>query len=415
MTNVGPESDVYSLGHVLFRLITGRGPFEPEPREDDDWEKQHAEATPRSLDEFVDGVPSGLDDLINTMIAKERTQRYANGGKAAEALDAFLLNCEQATPGLEKPFSQPSQPKTTAPAQPLRDEQASRASKYSANERIVERCVVVAFTLMVAFIYIELLSLKTNRGGPTEEITNSIGMKLREIPAGSFKMGSPLNERGRSDDEALVDVAITKPFYMGVYEVTHEEWERVMGENPSHFKICDDKEDQRRPVERVSYEDALLFLTKLNSLDKDTLPVGWRYVLPTEAQWEYACRAKSVGAYSLRGQIALGLVNYNGSDDSFLVQDGSLKRTETVGKYLPNAWGLHDMHGNVWEWCRDDYQLVLPGGIDPFVSSKVASDRVFRGGGWSSFALRCRSAIRNKCPPDFRCYYLGFRVAACSD
>ena len=169
-------------------------------------------------------------------------------------------------------------------------------------------------------------------------ITNSIGMKLVLIPAGEFLMGSPESDSDAPDEEKPQHkVRISKPFYLGVTEVTQEQYERVMGENPSRFKG-----DPQRPVEKVSWEDAVAFCRKLSEKE------GRTYRLPTEAEWEYACRAGSQTKWSF------------GDDDSALKEyawylDNADSTTHPVAQKKPNAWGLYDMHGNVWEWCQDWY------------------------------------------------------------
>ena len=173
------------------------------------------------------------------------------------------------------------------------------------------------------------------------EATNSIGMKLRLIPAGEFMMGSPGTESGREDDETQHRVSITKPFYLGVTEVTQEQYQKVMGTNPSYFK------GPQNPVETVSWADAVEFCRKLSAMPAEKT-AGHVYRLPTEAEWEYACRAGTTTAYSF-GDDASRLGDYGwfgGNSDS---------KTHQVGEKKPNAWGLYDMHGGVYEWCQDRY------------------------------------------------------------
>ncbi len=173
------------------------------------------------------------------------------------------------------------------------------------------------------------------------EITNSIGMKLRLIPAGEFMMGSPETESNRSDAELQHRVSITKPFYLGVTEVTQEQYQKVMGTNPSQFK------GPQNPVEKVSWADAVEFCGKLSAMPAEKT-AGHVYRLPTEAEWEYACRSGTTTAYSF-GDDASRLGDYGwfkGNSDS---------KPHPVGEKKPNAWGLYDMNGNVYEWCQDRY------------------------------------------------------------
>lgn len=222
-------------------------------------------------------------------------------------------------------------------------------------------------------------------------LTDAVAQSFALIPAGSFTMGSASSEVDRSSDERQVEVSLSQPFWLAKTEVTQAQWEAVMGSNPSEFK------GPNLPVENVSWEDAQAYLTKLN--EKGVLPDGWKFALPTEAQWEYACRAGEKGPYS---GGTLDEVGWYG--------DNSGNQTHEVGQKKPNAWGLHDMHGNVWEWCADWYEDTLKGGTDPAGPSSGVS-RVYRGGSWSDVASRCRAAIRNRFDPGFRAYNLGFRPA----
>ena len=195
-------------------------------------------------------------------------------------------------------------------------------------------------------------------------------------------MGSPESEEDRESDETQHRVTLTKGFWMMETEVTQEQWKVVMGNNPSNIKGDD------LPVERVTWNDCQEFCKKCAQLG---LPVQ----LPTEAQWEYACRAGSTGAYA---SILDAMAWYNGDSG-----------THPVGTLKPNAAGLYDMHGNVWEWCADWYGEYPSESVTDPVGPSTGSRRVFRGGGWDDSAGYCRSANRGYCVPGDRYYYLGFR------
>ena len=219
----------------------------------------------------------------------------------------------------------------------------------------------------------------------------SVSAQLCFIPAGSFTMGSPSGEDGRSSDERQVEVTVSQPFWLAKTEVTQAQWEAVMGSNTSQFKV------DQLPVENTSWEDTQSFITKVNDLH--LLPQGWKFALPTEAQWEYACRAGEKGPYS---GGSLDEVGWYG--------DNSEGKTHEVGQKKPNAWGLHDMHGNVYEWCADWYDGTLNGGVDP-KGPESGDSRVNRGGCCFHYPSNCRAADRSRNSPEFRSTYVGFRLA----
>lgn len=226
---------------------------------------------------------------------------------------------------------------------------------------------------------------------PTKKFTVDLGggvtMEFILIRPGSFTMGS---------NKATHKVTLTKPFYLGKYEVTQEQWEKVMGNNPSHFKGA------KNPVERVSWTDCQSFVAKL----QEKVP-GQTFRLPTEAEWEYACRAGATGDYCYgddRGTLA-----------EYAWYDGNANNTtHPVGEKKPNAWGLYDMHGNVWEWCADWYgDYTTTAVVDPQGASS-GSYRVYRGGNWSHNAYYCRVADRSYNDPGYDYFIIGFRLARSS-
>lgn len=244
---------------------------------------------------------------------------------------------------------------------------------------------------------------------------------LRLILPGTFKMGSPTTELGRYADETLHSVTISKPFYMGVFETTQKQYQLVMGTTPSYSR------GDTRPVERVSYNDirgnrvganwpshgqvdADSFLGKIRA--RTALNID----LPTEAQWEYACRAGTTTALNNGKDLEntsqdaamaeVGRYSYNRSDG----KGGYTSAHTKVGSYRPNAWGLYDMHGNVWEWCLDWTWIYSSGAVTDPVGAASGSYRVRRGGGYDSDANTCRSACSSINDPRSRTYYDGFRL-----
>ncbi len=250
-------------------------------------------------------------------------------------------------------------------------------------------------------------------GKPSPVEKNSIGMELVLIPPGKFTMGSPITEADRLNNEAQIEVTLTKAFYMGKTEVTQGQWQAVIGTAPWTGRDCV-REGDNYAATYVSWDDAQAFCKKLSENENAT------YRLPTEAEWEYACRAGTTTRF------------YSGDDDSKLgdqawwggiLGDGSAKDEQyahEVGRKRANPFGLHDMHGNVWEWCRDTYANNHPGGADPLVSTGGVVG-VGRGGGWNNYASRCRSAFRNRIvrgheflPEGARYSFLGFRLVRSS-
>ncbi len=242
--------------------------------------------------------------------------------------------------------------------------------------------------------------LKTVKVGEIEVV-------LCWCPPGSFTMGSPKTEAGRSDDEGPVEVQLTKGFWVMRTEMTQELYEALMGKNPSRFKGA------KLPVETVSYTEAVECAAKITQTlhEAQFLPAGWEIRLPTEAQWEYAARAGTTTATPFGDSLSSVQANFNGNIPYGGAAKGPcLGKTTVVGSYGPNAWGLVDTVGNVWEWTLDGYDAKLSGGSDPFVSG--ASVRVVRGGSWFSFGQGCRSADRSGGSPGDRDDFLGFRLAA---
>jgi len=229
------------------------------------------------------------------------------------------------------------------------------------------------------------------------DLGGGVTMKLVLIPAGKFIMGSPDSELGRNEDEGPQhEVTISKPFYMGVTEVTQAQYEAVMGTNPSYYKGA------TNPVEMVSWNDATEFCKKLAEKTRQTVR------LPTEAEWEYACRAGSKTEFSF-GDADEGIGDYVWSSAN---KKGDA--THPVGQKKPNAWGLFDMHGNVEEWCSDWWCGVYPKGAvtDPQGPASGEEYRVLRGGAWFNNRVVCRSASRDGFNPNIRIINGGIRVVA---
>lgn len=226
--------------------------------------------------------------------------------------------------------------------------------------------------------------------------------RFRWIQPGSFLMGSPSEEKGRFDNEMQHEVILTQGYWLADTACTQALWQAVTGNNPSRFKDVDN------PVEQVGWDDIDQFLQQLNLLESDL-----KLRLPSEAEWEYACRADTVTAFNVGTELSLANTNYSGTWEYVPGEwgEGALMQTVAVKTYAPNRWGLHQMHGNVWDWCQDffgEYQVEL--GKDPH-GPEMGSKRVFRGGSWYANGRGCRSAFRGSDYPAHHTDGIGFRLA----
>jgi surface protein len=248
---------------------------------------------------------------------------------------------------------------------------------------------------------------------PAHVVPSAANLRMLWVRPGTFTMGSPVTEAGRNTDETEHNVTLTEGFYLGKYEVTQAQYEAVMTGNTNGLSATPSQfTGSNRPVEKVSWDDLQIFLARLNTLEAANLPAGWTYVLPTEAQWEYACRAGTTTAYSWGNDINSTRANYNW--DGAFNTGSDFKQTRDVGQYAPSSLGFYDMHGNVWEWTTDWYQAAYPTGdmmVDP-TGPASGSKRVLRGGSWYDGEAGVRSAQRNNGNGPSNSYQtIGFRLA----
>lgn len=276
--------------------------------------------------------------------------------------------------------------------------------------------VVVVFVL-AAVVITGFGALRLSQSGkpPTQAKVLHLKLKLNDkvelefvrIEAGRFMMGSPTTEANRNAHEGPQhEVTISQPFYLGKYEVTQAQWQAVMGAQPSHFKTC----GGNCPVENVSYDDVQEFLSKLNARGDGNV-----YRLPTEAEWEYAARAGTTTVFAFGDSLDSTAANFDGKYPYGAAAKGVFRESPiAAGSFKPNDWGLHDMHGNVYEWCQDWYE-------QNYYSQSPRSDppgpvsgqyRVVRSGSWNFHAHGCRSANRLRNGPSVRHNAVGFRLAA---
>jgi formylglycine-generating enzyme required for sulfatase activity len=335
------------------------------------------------------GVADDMLRLLGACLASKAEKRPANAAVLAEALARFQRVADPTPPQSDAPLLRP-----IAMLPPL---------------------VPTSPTVVAP----KPNPLQPSRSLP-REISNLIGMKFVLVPAGRFLMGSPPDEVGRGVDEGPQhEVTITKPFYLAVYPVTQAQYARVLHTNPSHFcrggrgmDVVKTLDPQTLPVERVTWGNAVVFCRKLTEWPEERRH-GRRYRLPTEAEWEYACRGDSLQPFHFGLSLSSSSANFDGNYPYGGAPRGPfLQRTSPVGTYPPNPLGMYDLHGNVWEWCADwygeHYYRESPGD-DP--SGPATGDRrVVRGGCWSSPGNNCRTAHRGKLEPGDCLYRVGFRV-----
>jgi formylglycine-generating enzyme required for sulfatase activity len=276
---------------------------------------------------------------------------------------------------------------------------------------VITALLMMCFALSALDGYLTAQQLPaSNVGKPSGEIrnVNSVGIKMVWLAADSFTMGSPLDEKGRDTNEGQVEVKLTEGFWLGQTEITQSQWAQLMGTSPWRGK-SNVREGKNYAASFISWQDANSFVEKLNSSEhsSDSLPDYWEYSLPTEAQWEYACRGGKKSAFSF-GDDPSEFAVYGWSAESAFEKGEAY--SHEVGKKRPNEFGLYDMHGNVWEWCKDNFSAKLSGGTNPILNNGGPL-RVNRGGGWNFATKCCRSASRLSDAPDSRYNNLGFRIA----
>jgi len=445
---IGPASDLYSAGVVLYELLTGSRPFAEGHPAALMYLIVHKEAVPPS--ERRPGLDVRLEAICLKAMAKKPEDRFDSGEAMAAALRSWAPTANPlATPvappapaGLPTSVWEWVTETVGAPSPPTIQPAPSPATLRRYWNRlstiVADRfgpkwkawayasAGILAFLIVAAmlsyFLRPSVGAVQSDgatkpASGPVaekfqDEIVNSIGMRLKLIKPGIFLMGSPKEEAGaREDQHPRHSVEITRPYYLGVYPVTQAEYVQVTGQkNPSWF--CSEGQGKSKvdglntakfPVENVIWDEAAAFCEALNRLDAKK-PAGWRYALPTEAQLEYACRAGTTTSYFFGdandlGEYAWYAVNAEG-------------RTHKVGTRAPNPWGLFDMNGNVWQWSADwyakDYYANSPN-KDP-QNLIIGSARVLRGGAWFDSKMYCRAAYRGIGAPGYRSYICGLRV-----
>jgi formylglycine-generating enzyme required for sulfatase activity/tRNA A-37 threonylcarbamoyl transferase component Bud32 len=441
------RADVYSLGAMVYEMLAGTPPFAAETPTG--LIARHLFDTVPPLPESSGATPA-LAAVVMRSLAKDRDERQHDATTFARELREALQTPAANLPAQFRPLQTKSTPQATesldqqrvteelrgrshevAPVLTIPMQAAPPAAFQFENYRApraskARRAPFVIGTLLVlllfggAIVWLSIRRKSESQPAANQEgvkpsgstspaiattpatanlpraVKNAFGMEMVLIPAGSFMMGS---ENGASDEKPAHRVTINYSFYMGKYEMTQAQWYTVMGNNPSGFRGCDLETLGQCPVERVSWDDAKEFLRKLNAQND-----GYMYRLPSEAEWEYACRAGTTGDYA--GDVdAMGWYKNNSGD-----------KTRPVGQKQANGFGLYDMHGNVWEWCEDWYHENYSGA--PVDGSAWESGgltwRVVRGGSWFYIAANMRSAHRSRYDPGVRNNDLGLRIVAVS-
>lgn len=250
------------------------------------------------------------------------------------------------------------------------------------------------FSIVIMFILFCVLSMMAQEVKPANleviDLGKSVKLEMVLIQPGTFKMGSKKNDKDHREDETLHEVTLTKPFYLGKYEVTQEQWEAVMGDNPSFAKGA------KLPANGISWDQCGEFVKKLNAKTNHV------FRLPTEAEWEYACRAGTTTAYSFGDEITPKDFNYD---------ESKIGKPVVIGSYKPNAFGLYDMHGNVWEWCEDWHGYYPARPVTDPKGPATGEYRIIRSGSFYFSGTMARSATRYGYSPTDKYSFIGFRLA----
>jgi formylglycine-generating enzyme required for sulfatase activity len=378
-------SDLYSLGVTCIHLLTNVEPLELFDTDEDAWVWQNYLQNPLS-DE--------LRSILDKMIQRGAKRRYQSADDVINALTRQKLSVVSKKPKIPQ----------AAPLQRLTPPRSSVASKnpkipqavpHAPGRKINNRRVQAKYF--------------------SEDLGSEVTLEMVEIPGGTFLMGSPNTEEGRDSNESPQHQVTVARFFMGKFTITQAQWKVVanlpkinqdLQLDPSSFKGA------KLPVENVSWHDAVEFCARLSK------KTGKNYRLPTETQWEYSCRAGTTTPFYFGDTITPDLANYDGNYTYASASMGKYRQqTTNVGSFPPNAFGLYDMHGNVWEWCADiwhDNYNGAPTDGSAWASGGNNSYRLLRGGSWSNIPRNCRSAVRDRLKPVSRGRLYGFRVVTVS-
>jgi formylglycine-generating enzyme required for sulfatase activity len=366
------RSDQYALAAMTYEMLCGDPPFVL-----DGYDYAFMYAVLHEPVDPLDLLSAAGNAALRKALAKTRQERFAN---CAEFLHA-LADSTVGNPPVPLPPAVRPTPAPPTPAPPtLQQFQTWLVAPFDSTAAAAGQAACAR----------EL--------GVPVEFTNTIWMRFRLIPPGEFSMGGDV----RDDEKPIHRVKLTQPFYLGVFPVTQGEYERLMGVNPSHFQG-----DPRLPLEQVSWHDAQVFIKRLSIQEPSRT-----YSLPTESQWEYACRAGTTTAFWFGDALNGDKANVDGNYPFGTTRQGPYREETTpVDAFPANPFGLHDMHGNVWEWCQDWHGSYPADEVTDPAGPPEGSRRVYRGGSWLAHAAYCRAAYRAENVPTSRGRPLGFRLA----
>jgi formylglycine-generating enzyme required for sulfatase activity len=395
------NSDIYSLGMTFYYMLFGKKAYDADTM---------AEYLYCHLNEPVsipDNCSSRSKEMLQSMLEKEPEKRLGAQGVLHQGVGGTFTGFPLVEPISEDP-SEVDNLKAKSEAPELEKESSPTAQQVTGVSDTPERSLTKPPLKDKPTVF-----SAPPIGARPRAFTNSIGMRFVPIPAGSFMMGSPIEETGRYNDETLHKATITKPFYMQTTQVTQTQWQAIMGHNPSRFNTG----GHDCPVEKVSWDDAQEFIEKLNKREGTE-----KYRLPTEAEWEYSCRAGSKTKFCFGGdddhndESMVGMIFSKLGVGSELEEYAWYKKnsedmTLPVAQKKPNDWGLYDMHGNVCEWCQDLYTEYPEDHVTDPEGASEGEQYVLRGGSWDSDDDELRSADRRRDYPYTRKSRIGFRLA----
>ncbi|UKO97929.1 bifunctional serine/threonine-protein kinase/formylglycine-generating enzyme family protein [Nostoc sp. UHCC 0870] len=419
------SSDVYAVGMLGIQALTGLQPNEL-PKDPTD-----GEVIWRNLA----NVTEKLADVLNKMVSDYFRDRYLSAVEALAAITSLQPQQRQVTPTVPIPQPQqrqvPPPPPSATPTKIITPSWSRRkiiktvgfagaglglaivVPRLSQSNSVPITPFRIPSSSLQTFqfetVTVDAKGKITNRRNEearyfTEDLGNGVSLEMVQIPGGTFTMGSPETEKDRESDESLQRQVTVPGFFMGKYEITQAQYQAIMGTNPANFK------GEKRPVEQVSWDDAVEFCEKLSQ------KTGKTYRLPSEAEWEYACRAGTTTPFYFGETITPDLVNYGGNNPYGSAPKGEYRQqTTNVGIFPPNSFGLYDMCGNIWEWCQDVHNNSYQGAPTDGSAWLIGSDnniRLLRGGSWFSDAWACRSDARLRYARANRNISFGFRVVA---